>query len=77
MAEMTAPSARAPQLHRPRPPLADYIDQAHFVREFRSFTEMTPSEYVRRRPWLPSHVEPATVTKISKPTHGPAQIIEP
>ncbi|KWX20022.1 AraC family transcriptional regulator [Mycolicibacterium wolinskyi] len=33
-----------------------YFDQAHFVREFRSFTAMTPTEYVRRRMWLPSHV---------------------
>jgi AraC-like DNA-binding protein len=34
-----------------------YFDQAHFVREFRSFTAMTPSQYVDRRSWLPSHVE--------------------
>jgi AraC-like DNA-binding protein len=34
-----------------------YFDQAHFVREFRSFTAMTPTEYAHRRSWLPSHVE--------------------
>ncbi|BBZ13620.1 helix-turn-helix transcriptional regulator [Mycobacterium branderi] len=34
-----------------------YFDQAHFVREFRSFTAMTPSQYTHRRSWLPSHVE--------------------
>lgn len=34
-----------------------YFDQAHFVREFRSFTAMTPSQYAHRRSWLPSHVE--------------------
>ncbi|MHC9296975.1 helix-turn-helix domain-containing protein [Mycobacterium sp. LTG2003] len=33
-----------------------YFDQAHFVREFRSFTAMTPTEYAHRRMWLPSHV---------------------
>ena len=37
-----------------------YFDQAHFVREFRSFTSMSPTEYVARRSWLPSHVELAT-----------------
>lgn len=34
-----------------------YFDQAHFVREFRSFTALTPSQYAHRRSWLPSHVE--------------------
>jgi AraC-like DNA-binding protein len=34
-----------------------YFDQAHFVREFRSFTAMTPSQYTHRLSWLPSHVE--------------------
>lgn len=34
-----------------------YFDQAHFVREFTEFTAMTPTEYVRRRSWLPSHVD--------------------
>lgn len=33
-----------------------YFDQAHFVREFRSFTAMTPTHYTQRRTWLPSHV---------------------
>lgn len=33
-----------------------YFDQAHFVREFRSFTAMTPTQYTQRRTWLPSHV---------------------
>lgn len=33
-----------------------YFDQAHFVREFRSFTMVTPTEYVQRRMWLPSHL---------------------
>jgi AraC-like DNA-binding protein len=35
---------------------AGYFDQAHFVREFRSFTAMTPSQYGRQRLVLPSHV---------------------
>jgi len=33
-----------------------YFDQAHFVREFRSFTGMTPTQYRQRRIVLPSHV---------------------
>jgi AraC-like DNA-binding protein len=33
-----------------------YFDQAHFVREFRSFTAMTPTQYRRQRLVLPSHV---------------------
>lgn len=33
-----------------------YFDQAHFVREFRSFTAMTPTQYGRQRLVLPSHV---------------------
>ncbi|MFV8054466.1 helix-turn-helix domain-containing protein [Mycobacterium sp. 48b] len=33
-----------------------YFDQAHFVREFRSFTAMTPTQYTQRRIGLPSHV---------------------
>lgn len=34
-----------------------YFDQPHFVREFRSFTAMTPTQYAQRKMWLPSHVE--------------------
>jgi AraC-like DNA-binding protein len=33
-----------------------YFDQAHFVREFRSFTAMTPTQYRTQRIVLPSHV---------------------
>lgn len=33
-----------------------YFDQAHFVREFRSFTGMTPTQYTQQRLLLPSHV---------------------
>lgn len=33
-----------------------YFDQAHFAREFRSFTAMTPTQYGRQRLVLPSHV---------------------
>jgi len=33
-----------------------YFDQAHFVREFRSFTGMTPTQYTEQRMVLPSHV---------------------
>ena len=33
-----------------------YFDQAHFVREFRSFTMATPTQYLQRRTWLPSHL---------------------
>ncbi len=35
-----------------------YFDQARFVREFRSFTAITPTQYAQRRSWLPSHIEP-------------------
>jgi AraC-like DNA-binding protein len=34
-----------------------YFDQAHFVRDFRSFTAITPSQYPRRRSSLPSHLD--------------------
>ena len=33
-----------------------YFEQAHFVREFRSFTGMTPTQYTEQRILLPSHV---------------------
>ena len=33
-----------------------YFDQAHLVREFRSFTAMTPMQYGRQQLVLPSHV---------------------
>jgi AraC-like DNA-binding protein len=34
-----------------------YFDQAHLVREFRSFTGLTPTQYARRRSSMPGHVE--------------------
>jgi AraC-like DNA-binding protein len=34
-----------------------YFDQAHFVREFRSFTGITPTQYAQRRSSMPGHVE--------------------
>jgi AraC-like DNA-binding protein len=34
-----------------------YFDQPHFVREFRAFTGLTPTQYTDRRSWLPGHVE--------------------
>jgi AraC-like DNA-binding protein len=33
-----------------------YFDQAHFVRDFESFTGMTPTQYSQQRIVLPSHV---------------------
>jgi AraC-like DNA-binding protein len=33
-----------------------YFDQAHFLREFRSFTAMTPTQYSRQPIVLPSHI---------------------
>ncbi|CAM5705346.1 helix-turn-helix domain-containing protein [Mycolicibacterium aubagnense] len=33
-----------------------YFDQPHFVREFRGFTSITPTQYAQRRGALPSHV---------------------
>lgn len=33
-----------------------YFDQSHLIREFRSFTAMTPTQYCRQRIVLPSHV---------------------
>ena len=52
-------STPRPHWELPSPPIWAYFDQAHFVREFRSFTSMTPTQYVQRRSWLPSHVETA------------------
>ncbi|MBB3749517.1 AraC-like DNA-binding protein [Mycolicibacterium sp. BK634] len=40
-----------------------YFDQAHFVRDFRSFTSITPSQYPRRRSSLPSHLDVAEMYK--------------
>lgn len=37
-----------------------YCDQAHFVRDFRSFTAITPSQYPSRRSSLPSHLDIVT-----------------
>lgn len=34
-----------------------YFDQAHFVREFHSFTGISPTQYARRRSSMPGHVE--------------------
>ena len=47
-----------------------YFDQAHLVREFRSFTAITPTQYTQRRSAMPGHVELGT--KISKPGPGVA-----
>ncbi|MUL76231.1 AraC family transcriptional regulator [Mycolicibacterium sp. CBMA 226] len=33
-----------------------YFDQPHFVREFRGFTSITPTQYAQRRSALPCHV---------------------
>jgi AraC-like DNA-binding protein len=33
-----------------------YFDQPHFVREFRGFTSITPTQYAQRRSALPSHI---------------------
>jgi AraC-like DNA-binding protein len=34
-----------------------YFDQAHLVREFKSFTTMTPTQYAKRRSSMPGHVQ--------------------
>jgi AraC-like DNA-binding protein len=43
-----------------------YFDQAHFVREFQSFTGMTPTQYSEQRIVLPSHV-PVVRHKFTRP----------
>jgi AraC-like DNA-binding protein len=48
-----------------------YFDQSHFLREFRSFTGMTPTQYRQQRIVLPSHVSverhkyPSPLTAVS------------
>jgi AraC-like DNA-binding protein len=44
-----------------------YFDQAHFVREFRSFTGMTPTQYAEQRLVLPSHVPVVQRHKYPRP----------
>jgi AraC-like DNA-binding protein len=43
-----------------------YFDQAHFVREFRSFTAITPTQYSQQRILLPNHV-PVERHKYARP----------
>ena len=43
-----------------------YFDQAHFVRDFESFTGMTPTQYSQQRILLPSHV-PVERPKFTRP----------
>jgi AraC-like DNA-binding protein len=43
-----------------------YFDQAHFVRDFESFTGMTPTQYSQQRIVLPSHV-PVEPPKFTRP----------
>jgi AraC-like DNA-binding protein len=43
-----------------------YFDQAHFVRDFESFTGMTPTQYSQQRILLPSHV-PIERHKFTRP----------
>ena len=51
-----------------------YFDHAHFVREFRSFTAMTPTQYAQRRSWLPSHVElPPHAPRAGRPKYPSQQ----
>lgn len=44
-----------------------YVDQAHFVRDFRSFAAITPTQYPRRRSSLPSHLDLAVSAEMYKP----------
>jgi AraC-like DNA-binding protein len=44
-----------------------YFDQAHFVREFRSFTGMTPTQYTQQRLMLPGHVPVVSRHKYPRP----------
>jgi AraC-like DNA-binding protein len=46
-----------------------YFDQAHFVRDFESFTGMTPTQYSQQRIVLPSHV-PIERHKFTRPPAG-------
>jgi AraC-like DNA-binding protein len=43
-----------------------YFDQAHFVRDFESFTGMTPTQYSQQRILLPSHI-PVERHKFTRP----------
>lgn len=49
-------------LHNSKPSLtevglkAGYYDQSHFIREFKSYTDMTPKEYHRATKGIPGHI---------------------